>query len=99
LLESNRKHYIEDLPYNSQTKLTKFVHVYDKIRDLHENKLNADFQAGGHTIEQLCDLFTKYFEEKAFKVYYDYIKHFKQAAKILKNVMGNEKVRLKNDLK
>uniref|UniRef100_A0A1Q3FJR2 Putative guanine nucleotide exchange factor for rho and rac gtpase n=1 Tax=Culex tarsalis TaxID=7177 RepID=A0A1Q3FJR2_CULTA len=86
ILAANRKYYFNQLPDGLAEKIRTFINVYDQLVDVHSKRVYEDFAQAGVGIDELCELFILYFQESLFDIYNDYLKHFKKAADIMKNI-------------
>ncbi|XP_058828396.1 triple functional domain protein-like [Topomyia yanbarensis] len=86
ILAANRKYYFTQLPEELSEKIHRFINTYDKILELHTKRVYEDLARPNVGIDELCELFIQYFKEDLFDPYNSYLKHFKQAAGIMKNI-------------
>ncbi|XP_039446076.1 uncharacterized protein LOC120425571 isoform X2 [Culex pipiens pallens] len=86
ILSANRKYYFNQLPDGLAEKIRNFIDVYDRMVEVHSKRIYEDFAQAGVGIDELCELFILYFQENLFDIYNDYLKHFKKAAGIMKNI-------------
>uniref|UniRef100_A0AAG5DKR4 DH domain-containing protein n=1 Tax=Anopheles atroparvus TaxID=41427 RepID=A0AAG5DKR4_ANOAO len=86
ILAANRRYYFSDLPQELARKVSVFALVYDRIVNVHVKRLYEDLAKPDTGIDEVCELFIGYLKEGTFDDYYGYIRHFKPAAKIMKNV-------------
>lgn len=86
ILAANRKYYFSQLPDGLAEKIRNFIDVYDRMVEVHSKRIYEDFAQSGVGIDELCELFILYFQENLFDIYNDYLKHFKKAAGIMKNI-------------
>ncbi|KAL9704579.1 hypothetical protein quinque_008097 [Culex quinquefasciatus] len=86
ILSANKKYYFNQLPDGLAEKIRNFIDVYDRMVEVHSKRIYEDFAQAGVGIDELCELFILYFQENLFDIYNDYLKHFKKAAGIMKNI-------------
>uniref|UniRef100_A0A6E8W5B9 DH domain-containing protein n=1 Tax=Anopheles coluzzii TaxID=1518534 RepID=A0A6E8W5B9_ANOCL len=86
ILAANRRYYFHDLPQEIASRVAEFMRVYDRILHFHTKRLYEDLSRADIGIDEVCEMFIGYFKEGVFDVYNEYIRLFKPAAEILKNV-------------
>lgn len=86
ILAANRKYYFNQLPDGLAEKILGYIDVYDRLVEIHTKRVYEDFAQSGVGIDELCELFILYFQENLFDIYNEYLKFFKKAAGIMKNI-------------
>uniref|UniRef100_A0A182QXS9 DH domain-containing protein n=1 Tax=Anopheles farauti TaxID=69004 RepID=A0A182QXS9_9DIPT len=86
ILAANRRYYFNELPEELSNKLAEFVRVYDRILHVHTKRVYEDLSRPETGVDEVCELFIGYFKEGMFDVYNEYIRLFKPAAEVLKNI-------------
>ncbi|XP_058457420.1 uncharacterized protein LOC131434590 isoform X1 [Malaya genurostris] len=86
ILAVNRKYYFCHLPEELSEKIHRFINVYDQILELHTKRVYEDLARKDLSVDEFCELFIQYFKEDIFEPYNSYLKHFKKAAGIMKNI-------------
>uniref|UniRef100_A0A182P031 DH domain-containing protein n=1 Tax=Anopheles epiroticus TaxID=199890 RepID=A0A182P031_9DIPT len=86
ILAANRRYYFNELPEELASMVAEFARVYDRILHFHTKRLYEDLSRADIGIDEVCELFIGYLKEGAFDVYNEYIRLFKSAAEVLKNI-------------
>ncbi|XP_053679155.1 uncharacterized protein LOC128730147 [Anopheles nili] len=86
IMAANRRHYFNELPVELASKVDDFMRAYDRILQVHTKRLYTDLSRPDTTIDEVCEMFIEYFKDGVFDVYNDYIRLFKPAAEVLKNI-------------
>ncbi|XP_055621765.1 uncharacterized protein LOC129765450 isoform X2 [Toxorhynchites rutilus septentrionalis] len=86
ILAANRKHYFNELPEELSDKISQFINVYDQLLEIHTKRVLEDFMQSDLGIDEICELFIEYFKVDLFEPYNTYLRYFKKAAGIMKNI-------------
>ncbi|XP_058116270.1 uncharacterized protein LOC131285549 [Anopheles ziemanni] len=86
ILTANRRYYLNELPTELAQKVADFVRVYDRIVNVHIKRLYEDLAKPDTGIDEVCELFIGYLKNGVFDDYNGYIRTFKPAADVLKNI-------------
>ncbi|XP_052873182.1 uncharacterized protein LOC128278490 [Anopheles cruzii] len=86
ILTANRRYYFHELPVELSGKITEFIRVYDRLLNVHIKRLYADLSKPHLGVDEVCELFIGYFKDGVFDDYNEYMRLFKPAAEVLKNI-------------
>ncbi|XP_049291133.1 uncharacterized protein LOC125768048 isoform X1 [Anopheles funestus] len=86
ILAANRRYYFNELPNELASRVADFMRVYDRILHFHAKRLYEDLSRPDTGIDEICEMFIGYLKEGALDVYNEYIRLFKPAAEVLKNI-------------
>uniref|UniRef100_A0A182MPF9 DH domain-containing protein n=1 Tax=Anopheles culicifacies TaxID=139723 RepID=A0A182MPF9_9DIPT len=86
ILAANRRYYFNELPQELASQVADFIRVYDRILHFHTKRLYEDLTRPDTGIDEVCEMFIGYLKEGALDVYNEYIRLFKPAAEVLKNI-------------
>ncbi|XP_058060811.1 uncharacterized protein LOC131211382 isoform X2 [Anopheles bellator] len=86
ILTANRRYYFHELPDELSGRITEFIRVYDRLLNVHIKRLYADLSKPHLGVDEVCELFIGYFKDGAFDDYNEYMRLFKPAAEVLKNI-------------
>ncbi|XP_053657757.1 uncharacterized protein LOC128706840 [Anopheles marshallii] len=86
ILAANRRYYFNELPQELASQVADFMRVYDRILHFHTKRLYEELSRPDTGIDDVCEMFIGYLKEGALDVYNEYIRLFKPAAEVLKNI-------------
>lgn len=86
ILAINRKYYFSELPDELSKNIHRFIQTFDQLVEIHTKRVYEDLAQQGVGIDEICELFILYFKEELFEPYNTYMKQFKKAAGIMKNI-------------
>ncbi|XP_050090765.1 uncharacterized protein LOC126574552 [Anopheles aquasalis] len=86
ILSANRRHYFNQLPVELSSKIADFIRVYDRLLNVHVKRVYADLAKPDVDVDGVCELFIEYLKDGIFDDYNEYIRLFKPAAEVLKNI-------------
>ncbi|XP_052901390.1 uncharacterized protein LOC128307759 isoform X2 [Anopheles moucheti] len=86
ILAANRRYYFNELPQELASRVADFMRVYDRILHFHTKRLYEDLSRADTGIDDVCEMFIGYLKEGALDMHNEYIRLFKPAAEVLKNI-------------
>ncbi|ETN65292.1 hypothetical protein AND_002942 [Anopheles darlingi] len=86
ILSANRRYYFNQLPVELSSKIADFIRVYDRLLNVHVKRVYGDLAKPDVGIDGVCELFIEYLKDGIFDDYNEYIRLFKPAAEVLKNI-------------
>ncbi|XP_065074372.1 uncharacterized protein LOC135698371 [Ochlerotatus camptorhynchus] len=86
ILAINRKYYFSELPDELSKNINRFINTFDRLVEIHTKRVYDDLAQQDVGIDEICELFILYFKEDLFEPYNSYLKQFKKAAGIMKNI-------------
>ncbi|XP_055597099.1 uncharacterized protein LOC129747101 isoform X2 [Uranotaenia lowii] len=98
ILTANRKYYFDELPAELSAKIQHFIEIFDQLLDIHTRRVYEDLSHPDVGIDEICELFLLYFKEDLFKPYYSFVKHFKKASGIMKNIHKASRISLSDTM-
>ncbi|XP_062556014.1 uncharacterized protein LOC134220868 isoform X2 [Armigeres subalbatus] len=98
ILAINRKHYFGDLPDELSQNIKRFIQTFDQLVEIHSKRVYEDFAQENVGLDDICELFIKYFQEDLFDPYNKYLKLFKKAADVMKNIHKASRTSLSSTL-
>ncbi|XP_050081142.1 uncharacterized protein LOC126568670 [Anopheles maculipalpis] len=86
ILAANRRYYFNELPQELASRVADFMRVYDRILHFHTKRLYEDLSRPDTGIDEVCEFFIGYLKDGTLDFHHEYIRLFKPAAEVLKNI-------------